>query len=141
MATDVSICGPHSALVQTIPHSWGIASWPTWVWPGESRSARWILRAYRDELMRYGALSRTGKTLVVIGKGYTAWLEQRAAHVPGFVSNNTRMRADGPHSQANWVASSRSAGAASGSWPAAHVVYPSPMRSRSVTRRTKPGAL
>jgi len=45
--------------------------------------------------MQYGALSRAGRTLIVIGRGYAAWLEQRAAHVPGYVSNNPRMRAAG----------------------------------------------
>jgi hypothetical protein len=45
--------------------------------------------------MLHGALSRTGRTLIVIGRGYANWLEQRAAHVPGFISNNPRMRASG----------------------------------------------
>jgi hypothetical protein len=42
--------------------------------------------------MRSGALVRTGKTLVILGRGYAAWLEQRAAHVPGYLSNNPDMR-------------------------------------------------
>lgn len=75
------------------PHSWDIARWPHDVWPGDAHRARWLIRAYRNELMQYGALSRAGRTLIVIGRGYAAWLEQRAAHVSGYVSNNPRMRA------------------------------------------------
>jgi hypothetical protein len=74
------------------PHSWDLPMWPGNVWPGDSKRARWLVRAYRDELMRYGALSRAGRTLVVIGRGYSAWLEQRASHVPGYLSNNPDMR-------------------------------------------------
>jgi hypothetical protein len=43
--------------------------------------------------MRCGALARVGKTLVILGKGYSAFLSRRVAHVPGYVSNNPRMRA------------------------------------------------
>ncbi len=81
----------HEAL--GFPHSWDLSRWPPEIWPGEPVRARWLVRAYRDELMRYGALARTGRTLIVLGRGYAAWLEQRAAHVAGFVSNNPRMRA------------------------------------------------
>ena len=74
------------------PHSWDLPKWPADVWPGDTHRARWLVRAYRNELMQYGALSRAGRTLVVIGRGYAAWLEQRAANVPGYASNNPRMR-------------------------------------------------
>lgn len=66
------------------PHSWDIEHWPEGVYPhGESR-ARYMLRAYRDELMTAGALARVGRELVVIGDRYTRWLHARACHVPGF---------------------------------------------------------
>jgi hypothetical protein len=42
--------------------------------------------------MQYGALSRVGKTLVVNGHGYAAWLDQRASHVASYLSNNPDMR-------------------------------------------------
>lgn len=76
----------------SIPHSWDIGRWPVQVWPGESRRGRWLVRSYRNELMRHGALSRAGRTLVVIGRGYAAWLEEQAAKVPGYLSNNPAMR-------------------------------------------------
>lgn len=79
----------------SFPHSWDLSQWPSEVWPGDGLRARWLVRAYRSELMLHGALSRTGRTLIVIGRGYANWLEQRAAHVPGFISNNPRMRASG----------------------------------------------
>lgn len=75
-----------------LPHSWDLSRWPPEIWPGEPQRARWLVRAYRDELVQYGALARTGRTLIVLGRGYAAWLERRAAHVPGFVSNNPQMR-------------------------------------------------
>jgi len=74
------------------PHSWDLSCWPAEVWPGESKRGRWIVRSYRDELMRHGALSRAGRTLVVLGTGYARWLEQRAANVPGFQANNPSFR-------------------------------------------------
>jgi hypothetical protein len=75
-----------------VPHSWDLPNWPNYIWPGNGKRARWLIRAYRDDLMRSGALVRTGKTLVILGRGYAAWLEQRAAHVPGYLSNNPDMR-------------------------------------------------
>ena len=76
-----------------IPHSWDLSTWPSGLFPDDPKRARWLIRAYRDELMRCGALARVGKTLVILGKGYSAFLNQRAAHVPGYISNNPRMRA------------------------------------------------
>ena len=76
----------------SIPHSWDLSKWPSHVFPGETRRGRWLVRAHRNELMLHGALSRAGRTIVVIGSGYAAWLEQRAARVPGYLSNNPTMR-------------------------------------------------
>jgi hypothetical protein len=78
--------------ISDYPHSWDLSRWPPEVWPGESNRGRWVVRSYRDELMRFGALSRVGKTLVVHGRGYTAWLNQRASHVASYLSNNSDMR-------------------------------------------------
>ena len=78
-----------------IPHSWDLSTWPSGLFPEDPERARWLIRAYRDELMRCGALARVGKTLVILGKGYSSWLSQRAAHVPGYISNNPRMRSSG----------------------------------------------
>jgi len=46
-------------------------------------------------LIAAGALSRVGKTLLVVGKGYGRFLAKRAACVDSFQSNNPRMRTDG----------------------------------------------
>lgn len=73
-------------------HSWDLCSWPEGVWPMDRRRARWVLRAYRRELLEEGALARAGKSLIVLARGYERWLAKRAAHVPGYVSNNPRMR-------------------------------------------------
>jgi hypothetical protein len=75
-----------------IPHSWSLSSWPASVWPNESARARWVLRSYRNELTAAGALSRSGKTLIVLGRGYARWLANRVAYVAEFESNNPAMR-------------------------------------------------
>jgi hypothetical protein len=51
-----------------------------------------VLRAYRSELVEAGALSRTGKLLIVLGKGYARWLDSRIAQVGEFESNNPKIR-------------------------------------------------
>jgi cobyric acid synthase len=38
--------------------------------------------------MECGALSRSGKSLIVIGRGYHRWLTRRAANVADYESNN-----------------------------------------------------
>jgi hypothetical protein len=75
-----------------LPHSWDLNSWLTAVWPCSDDRARWILRAYRTELVEEGALSRAGKTLIVLGRGYGRWLDRRIARAPDFQSNNPKLR-------------------------------------------------
>jgi hypothetical protein len=74
-----------------VPHSWDRKSWPKEVWPGDQKRAGWVLRAYRNELIAEGALTRAGKTLIVLGRGYSKWLAKRAAHVADFESNNPNL--------------------------------------------------
>ena len=92
MATNLTVPRNAPSAEPKCPHSWDLPMWPCNVWPGDSKRARWIVRAYRTELMQYGALSRVGKTLVVNGRGYAAWLDQRASHVASYLSNNPDMR-------------------------------------------------
>jgi hypothetical protein len=70
------------------PHSWELKTWPESVWPHESKRAQWICRAYRKELIRAGAITRIGTTLVVLSRGYTSWLERNVEHVEDYRSNN-----------------------------------------------------
>jgi len=51
-----------------------------------------VLRSFRGELVAAGALSRSGKALIVLGRGYAKWLANRAAYVAEFESNNPAMR-------------------------------------------------
>ncbi len=81
-----------AALAQ-LPHSWDLNHWPASVWPGEGARARWVLRAYRTELVEEGALSRAGKMLIVLGRGYGRWLDRRIAKVGEIESNNPKLRA------------------------------------------------
>lgn len=71
-------------LAEIAPHSWCIEDWPPGVYPGSVSRGRYIVRAHRDELMAAGALARVGRELVVMGGRYAAWLERRAAKVPGY---------------------------------------------------------
>lgn len=72
------------------PHSWDIANWPPPVWPHDPQRARYIVRAFRDDLLRAGAVARVGRELVIIGDRYTRWLQLQAANVPGYESNANR---------------------------------------------------
>lgn len=75
-----------------VPHSWELDTWPPDVWPHTRPRADWISRAYRQELIDAGALSRVGKLLVFNGTGYSRWLESRARHVTEFTSNNPTLK-------------------------------------------------
>lgn len=69
---------------RTIPHSWSVNTWPADVYPHSPARARWLLRAHRDDLLAAKALSRVGREIVVIGRQYTKWLEQRVRAVSDF---------------------------------------------------------
>lgn len=75
------------------PHTWDIPNWPPFVWPHEPGRARYVIRAFRDQLLQAGALVRVGRELVVIGDRYTRWLQRQAANVPGYESNANRCAA------------------------------------------------
>jgi hypothetical protein len=81
------------------PHSWDINQWEQRapdVWPHTTKRARWIVRAYRTELMEQGAISRVGHVVVVLGVPYTRWLERRVSQISEYVPNNADMRIGGP---------------------------------------------
>lgn len=67
-----------------LPHSWAIDNWPVDVFPNNSTKGRYLVRMHRDELLTHGALSRVGRTLIVLGAGYAKWLQRKAGRVPGF---------------------------------------------------------
>jgi hypothetical protein len=73
---------------EAAPHSWDVAEWPAHVWPNDADRARWIVRAYRDQLLYHHALTRVGKRLVVLGAGWTRFLSVRADDVKRYNSNN-----------------------------------------------------
>ena len=76
----------------TEPHSWDFDSWPESVWPNEPDRAKWVVRSNRRELMAEGALTRVGKRVVVLGRGYSRWLSRRADRVTDFDSNLPHLR-------------------------------------------------
>lgn len=67
--------------------SWDAKSWPAQIWPNEGKRARWILRTHRPELIECGALTRVGKSLVVLGPGYARFLRKHIGDVDDFQSN------------------------------------------------------
>lgn len=68
----------------TVPHSWGIDSWPPDVWPHTPERGRYLVRSNKSDLMHAGALARVGRELVILGDRYRRWLERRARDVPGY---------------------------------------------------------
>lgn len=67
-----------------LPHSWSIDAWPDGVFPNSVTKARYLIRMHRDELLTCGALSRVGRSLIVLGNGYGKWLQKKAGRVPDF---------------------------------------------------------
>lgn len=69
--------------------SWDLEHWPADVYPHSESRARYLVRAYRDELIRAGALTRVGRELVVMGDGYARFLKERTVNVPGFAAGQS----------------------------------------------------
>ena len=83
---------PLERATQAAPHTWDVGEWPEHVWPHEATRARWIVRAYRNDLLYHRALTRIGKRLVVIGEGWMRFLAAESAHVEDFASNNSKIK-------------------------------------------------
>lgn len=73
-------------------HSWDFDSWPQSVWPNDPDRAKWVVRSNRRELMAEGALSRIGRRLVILERGYSRWLARQADRVTRFESNLPQLR-------------------------------------------------
>jgi hypothetical protein len=69
---------------QSLPHSWPINDWPAHVYPNRPSSGKYLVRAYRGELIKAGALTRIGRELVVLGEGYARFLAGRRERVEGY---------------------------------------------------------
>lgn len=67
-----------------LPHSWPVSDWPHDIYPNRANTAKYIVRAYRDELLAVGALTRVGRQLVVLGEGYGRFLARHTQRVPGY---------------------------------------------------------
>jgi hypothetical protein len=87
---------PRVQLAQLPPAMWDANNWPKDVWPHDSKTAQWLLRAYRRDLLYHRALTRVGKKLVVFGDGWMQWLQSRAGHVEGYKANNALPPGGGP---------------------------------------------
>jgi hypothetical protein len=84
-----------SPAASSAPRSWELSTWPAEIWPHNPKRGQWIGRAYRDELLAAGAMTRIGMKLVFIGAKYESWLERRANHVVEFQSNNPALGKSG----------------------------------------------
>lgn len=78
-----------------IPHSWAFDNWPPDVYPGSPGRAKYIYRAYKNELMLAGAVSRVGREIVFLGDRYTRFLEKQTSRVPGFECAANRSNVEG----------------------------------------------
>jgi hypothetical protein len=74
------------------PHSWDFDNWPSTVWPNDPIRAKWVVRSNRRDLVAEGALSRVGKKIVILGRGYSRWLARRADRVGQYDSNLPHLR-------------------------------------------------
>ena len=72
------------ALTPTLPHSWSIDSWPPDVWPNSPVKGRWVVRAHRKHLTELRALTRVGRTIIILGAQYARFLEKQRNHVADF---------------------------------------------------------
>jgi hypothetical protein len=79
------------ALNPGLLQSWGLETWPPSDWPHNRSKAKYVLRAYRDELIKAGAIGRVGRRFVVNGPQYRKWLVGRAAAVPIYTISNPNL--------------------------------------------------
>jgi hypothetical protein len=75
-----------------VPHSWSVPEWPRDVYPHSASRGRYVVRAFRDELVSAGALVRVGRDLVVMGASYSSWLTRQSSNVAGFEIAPNRAR-------------------------------------------------
>jgi len=74
------------------PRSWDFDTWPETVWPNDPERARWVVRSNRRDLIAEGAITRIGKRVVILGRGYSNWLSRGADRVNQFDSNLPHLR-------------------------------------------------
>jgi hypothetical protein len=67
-----------------LPHDWCFTNWPRDVFPYTAQRARHLVRQHQPELVKLGALTRVGRTLVVLGAGYQKWLASNTPRVTDF---------------------------------------------------------
>jgi len=75
-----------SNAVAEIPHTWDFEHWPPHVYPHSAHRAKYLARAFRDDLIREGVMTRVGRELVFFGARYDRWLQKRRADVPGYTN-------------------------------------------------------
>lgn len=74
--------------------SWTLANWPANVFPNNVITARYLIRQHRKELVAKKALTRVGRTLVIIGDNYRGWLLSKTTKVVGYkIPPNSRAHA------------------------------------------------
>jgi hypothetical protein len=64
-----------SSAAQPAPHSWDLENWPAHVWPHSAQRARYLIRIWKRELIAARALCRVGRQFVLLGVGYSRWLQ------------------------------------------------------------------
>jgi hypothetical protein len=80
--------------VVPLPHSWRLCAWPPDVVPNSTSAAKHLIRTHREELRRFGALSRVGRDIIVIGEGYAAFLASKMSRVDNYLIAPNRQSAN-----------------------------------------------
>lgn len=63
------------------PHSWDIEHWPSHVYPHTPGKGRYLIRCNRTSLTEFGALTRIGRDLVILGAPFCKWLASQSHRV------------------------------------------------------------
>lgn len=67
-----------------LPHDWTFDNWPSDVFPYTAQRARHLVRQHQAELVKAGALTRVGRSLVILSAGYQKWLASNTPRVADF---------------------------------------------------------
>jgi hypothetical protein len=70
--------------VEKLPHSWRMDDWPDEVFPGNKSRARRLVYMHEDELIACGALTRIGRYKVILGAGFSVFLNKQSHRVKDF---------------------------------------------------------
>jgi hypothetical protein len=67
-----------------IPHDWCFSNWPIDIYPYDGNRGRHVVTENQAALLKAGALSRIGRSIIIFGGPYVRWLQSNADRVVDF---------------------------------------------------------